>query len=73
LEFEEVDGVRLSGFNEQNVLQGLRIEPAQSDASGVTRHWLGLNAANGLSGSFTYARAKVTAVTPCSDQGAPRW
>ena len=72
-EFEEIDDVQLHGFNHRNLLEGLRFEPAQAGPGGAARHWLAFDAAHGLSGGFTYARATVVSVTPCSDQGAPRW
>jgi hypothetical protein len=71
-EFEEIDDVQLIGFNHQNALHGLRFEPAEA-GPGEPRHWLAIDSAHGLIGGFTYARATVVAVTPCSDQGAPRW
>ena len=45
------------------------------ETSGVTNTISGVINTNTLttSGGFTYARATVVAVTPCSDQGAPRW
>ena len=72
-EFEEIDDVQLSGFNHQNALHGLRFEPAAVGHGDDPRHWLAFDAAHGLTGGFTYARATVVAITPCSDQGAPRW
>jgi len=79
-EFEEVDEVRLSGFNHQNAILSIRFEPGEAAGSGVPQHRVILDPVHELAESFSYTlassfiytRGRIVSVVPCNDQGSPR-
>ena len=64
LVFDEVSELQLDGFNHQNVLSDLVLEPLQGGALRVE-----LEHCFGVSSSFIAKRAWVEAVTPCDRNG----
>jgi hypothetical protein len=71
LEFRDVHGFSMSGFNQQNSMLGLYIERLERSEGPSPFFKVEIAPAFGMSASFTCREAEVAESLPCDEEGNP--
>jgi hypothetical protein len=71
LEFRDVSGFSMNGFNQQNAIFGLSIQRLQDEAGGAKHFKVEIEPDFGMAASFTCCAIEVKESVPSDEEGNP--